>query len=78
MRSMDNFLNFLDSSWNLQHRRNFEGFQDVASVSGVDAQGRYVFIPSPAGQGYSTFDNDNGVNVSSSVWRVKFGISYDF
>ena len=76
--SMDNFLNFLDSSWNLQHRRNFEGFQDVASVSGVDAQGRYIFIPSPNGQGYSTFANDNGVNVSSSVWRVKFGISYDF
>jgi outer membrane receptor protein involved in Fe transport len=76
--SMDNFLNFLDSSWNLQHRRHFEGFQDVASVSGVDAQGRYVFIPSPAGQGYTTFNNDNGVNVSSSVWRVKFGISYDF
>ena len=76
--TMDNFLNFLDSSWNIQRRRNFEGFQDIASVSGVDAQGRYIFPPSPAGQGFTTFNNDNTINVSSSVWRLKVGISYDF
>ena len=76
--TMDNFLNFLDSSWNIQRRRNFEGFQDIASVSGVDAQGRYIFTASPNGQGFTTFDSDNQVNVSSSVWRLKVGISYDF
>jgi outer membrane receptor protein involved in Fe transport len=78
--TMDNFLNFLDSSWNLQHRRNFEGFQDIASLTtaGVDSQGRYIFAASPSGQGSGTFKTDNGINVSSSVWRLKVGISYDF
>ncbi|MGX7951552.1 TonB-dependent receptor domain-containing protein [Tsuneonella sp. HG249] len=76
--TMDNFLNFLDSGWNIQRRRNFEGFQDVASVSGFDSQGRYIFVASPAGQGFTTFNNDNQVNVSSSVWRLKVGLSYDF
>ena len=51
----DNFLNFLDSGWNIQRRRNFAGLQDVASISGVDAQGRYIItgaapvIPDAAG-----------------------------
>ena len=38
----DNFLNLLDNGWNIQRRRNFAGLQDIASVSGVDAQGRYI------------------------------------
>ena len=71
----DNFLNFLDSDWNVQHRRDFAGRQDIATTTGVDAQGRYV-ITSAAGLG--TFDADNGVNTSSSVWRVKVGVSYEF
>jgi outer membrane receptor for ferrienterochelin and colicin len=71
--TFDNFLNMLDSGWNVQRRRNFSGLQDVATVSGVDAQGRYIisaFNPD--------YDSDNQINVSSSVWRVKVGISYDF
>lgn len=78
----DNFLNFLDPNWNVQRRRNFFGVQDIAQVSGVDAQGRYIFSNSnaltPNAQGLTTFDTDNNINVSSSVWRVKFGVSYEF
>lgn len=73
--TMDNFLNFLDNSWNLQRRRNFVGLQDVARVTGVDAQGRYIFAP------FDTADaiaNDNFINVSSSAWRLKVGVSYEF
>jgi len=73
--TMDNFLNFLDKDWNVQHRRNFFGVQDIAQVSGVDAQGRYIFS---SASGIATFDSDNGINFSSSVWRAKIGISYDF
>ena len=73
--SFDNFLNFVDSDWNVQHRRDFAGRQDIATTTGVDAQGRYI-ITSAAG--LSTFDADNGVNTSSSVWRVKVGVSYEF
>ncbi len=71
----DNFLNLLDSAWNIQRRRNFAGLQDVASISGVDAQGRYIIT---GFNGEDDFNNDNFINVSGSVWRIKVGISYDF
>lgn len=91
----DNFLNFLDNSWNVQRRRNFYGVQDIASLgttvvngvtSSVDAQGRYI-INGFTGGSYDTsgklaanssFYTDNQINVSSSVWRFKIGVSYDF
>jgi len=96
--TVDNFLNLLDSSWNLQHRRDFGGRQDVLAVktsssnfalNGVDAQGRYIIgsaaaispvTPNPLTnpQGLSSYYTDNFINVSSSVWRIKIGISYDF
>lgn len=92
----DNFLNFLDNSWNVQRRRTFYGVQDIASLgtttvngvsSVVDAQGRYI-INGFTGGSYpnngnalaanSSFYTDNQINVSSSVWRFKIGVSYDF
>ena len=78
----DNFLNLLDDSWNIQRRRNFAGLQDIASVSGVDSQGRYIIssaAPLIAGaDGLTDFERDNFINVSSSVWRLKVGLSYEF
>jgi hypothetical protein len=88
--TFDNFLNFLDSDWNVHRRRNFSGLQDIATagrasvaagggripaaaVPAVDGQGRYVisaFNPD--------IDSDNQINVSSSVWRLKIGVSYEF
>jgi outer membrane receptor for ferrienterochelin and colicin len=73
--TMDNFLNFLDQDWNVQRRRDFAGRQDLATVSGVNAQGQYVFTNAT---GTTTFDDDNQINVSSSVWRLKVGVSYEF
>ena len=74
--TMDNFLNFIDSGANIQRRRNFQGLQDLATVSGVDSAGRYIFTTTAGG--LSNFDTDNQILVSSSVWRLKVGISYDF
>ena len=78
----DNFLNLLDDGWNIQRRRNFAGLQDIASVSGVDAQGRYIINSAaaitPGADGLSDYDRDNFINVSSSVWRLKVGLSYEF
>jgi hypothetical protein len=71
----DNFLNLLDKDWNVQRRRNFAGLQDVASISGVDSQGRYIIT---GFNGEADFKADNGINVSSSVWRIKAGVSYKF
>lgn len=88
--TMDNFLNFLDGNWNVQRRRNFAGLQDIANlgraripgsgtlivpaVAGVNSAGRYVI----SGYTGNTFAGDNQINFSSSVWRLKVGISYDF
>lgn len=90
----DNFLNFIDPNWNVQRRRNFYGVQDIASLgtttvngvaSNVDAQGRYI-ISGFTGGTYangeltptSSFITDNQVNMSSSLWRFKIGVSYEF
>lgn len=73
--TMDNFLNFLDNDWNVQNRRNFSGLQDVATVSGVDAQGRYIFT---GFNGAASIEDDRDPNFSSSVWRMKVGVSYEF
>ncbi len=73
--TMDNFLNFLNRDWNIQRRRDFAGRQDIASLSGVDAAGRYIIT---GFNGAADFAADNTINVSSSVWRLKVGISYNF
>jgi hypothetical protein len=71
---MDNFLNFLSDSWNIQRRRQFAGLQDIAQSTGVDSQGRYIIT----GFTGNTFEADNFINVTSSVWRLKVGLSYEF
>ena len=81
----DNFLNLLNKGWNIQHRRDFGGRQELAGLSstGVDAAGRYIFtnttplIPN-ATTGLRPYDTANFINVSSSVWRIKLGVSYEF
>ena len=79
---VDNFLNLLDDGWNVQRRRQFAGLQDIASISGVDAQGRYIFSGAsqlvPGSDGLTGYERDNFVNTSSSVWRLKVGLSYEF
>jgi hypothetical protein len=81
--TFDNFLNLLDSGWNKQNRRQFAGLQDIAQVSGVDAQGRYIFtnvanLEVDEETGLRPYDTDNQVNISSSVWRLKVGVAYQF
>jgi hypothetical protein len=75
--------NFLNKGWNVQHRRDFGGRQEIAGISGVDAQGRYIFtnatplVVAPA-TGLRPYDTANFINVSSSIWKLKLGISYEF
>ena len=71
---VDNFLNMLNSKWNTFRRREFAGRQDVANLSGIDAQGRYIV----SGYTGGSFDIDNEVKRSSSLWRLKVGVSYKF
>ena len=79
----DNFLNLLNKNWNIQHRRDFVGRQQIADISGIDAQGRYIIsgvapLTPNATTGITPFDSANFINVSSSVWRIKLGVSYEF
>ena len=78
----DNFLNFLNDGWNIQHRREFNGLQDVANLSGVDSQGRYIINAvdqlDVGSDGLTGYQRDEFINVSSSVWRLKVGLSYEF
>jgi hypothetical protein len=89
----DNFLNMLNRGWNIQRRRNFAGLQEMGTITGVDAQGRYIISsaapiivdtncaddnPASPTCGTSQFNRDNFINVSGSVWRIKLGISYEF
>jgi hypothetical protein len=71
---VDNFLNLLNQKWNVQRRRNFAGLQDVARVTGVDSQGRYIISEFTG----NTFEADNEVKSSQSLWRAKVGVSYRF
>ena len=85
--NFDNFLNFIDSSSNI--RRSFGGFQQTVELvnGGVDDQGRYIItnIPgadpnNPQNPAVPTFNpqDDEFISTSSSLWRVQFGIRYDF
>jgi len=82
--TVDNFLNLLNDDWNVQHRRQFSGLQDISTLSGagVDPQGRYIYGAAdnltPLASGLTGYEEDNQINISSSVWRLKIGISYEF
>lgn len=65
---IDNFLNLLDSGWNVRRSRGTA----VSLVQGsVDQEGRYVY------QNFNP-DDDNDVTTSATLWRVQFGVSYSF
>jgi hypothetical protein len=75
----DNFLNFLNKDWNIQHRRNFAGLQVIGNTSGVNSAGQYIITALPGGQtSEERYRADRFINTSSSVWRVKVGVSYEF
>ena len=80
---VDNFLNLLNKGWNVQRRRDFGGRQEIAGVSGVNAAGQYIIsnatplVVNPA-TGLRPYDTANFINVSSSIWKLKLGISYEF
>lgn len=73
--TVDNFLNMLDKNWNVLRQRHYAGLQDIASISGIDSQGRYIIS---GFNGASSIAADNQLNTNASVWRVKLGVSYNF
>lgn len=64
----DNFLNLIDSSWNVSRGRSL-GVPVVKG--GFDGEGRYII---------SEFDpqDEEFLSTSSSVWRIQLGVRYEF
>ncbi|HET7816020.1 MAG TPA: TonB-dependent receptor [Sphingomicrobium sp.] len=79
---VDNFLNMLSRDWNIQRRRDFGARQEIIGIGsgGVDSQGRYIITPLSGSNNtpQERWESDNFINVSSSVWRMKVGVSYEF
>ncbi|QUL36840.1 TonB-dependent receptor [Erythrobacter sp. JK5] len=63
-----NFLNLLDSSWNVLRARG--DFVDLVD-GGVDAQGRYII------SGFNP-DDQNFLSIGQSAWRIQIGARYEF
>lgn len=75
--NFDNFLNLLDSSWNVFKRKSAFN-QNVplanlqtAGVGAVDAQGRYVINQ------FTPFDGE-ATQTNASLWRIQVGVRYNF
>jgi len=64
----DNFLNLLDSGWNIFRNRDYA--VEIADVD-IDDEGRYII---------DNFDPQDEplTRTSSSVWRIQLGIRYEF
>lgn len=64
----NNFLNLLDSSWNVLRSRG--EFVDVVD-GGVDDEGRYII------SGFNP-DDQNDLQINTSAWRIQIGARYEF
>ncbi|WP_284054634.1 TonB-dependent receptor [Stakelama marina] len=71
--TVDNFLNMLDSGWNVRKRNTSYGSVSVADISGVDQQGRYIVSKATTGDYNKIY-----VDTTPSLWRIKVGVSYSF
>ncbi|MBB3033961.1 TonB-dependent receptor [Alteriqipengyuania lutimaris] len=75
----DNFLNLIDEDANVLRNRDFFGLVSVADagISGVnggapvDSEGRYII---------GNFDpnDDEDLSIGGSLWRIQFGVRYEF
>ncbi len=67
-----NFLNLLDSDWNV--RRSLGDFDGrVALLTGeFDDQGRYVL------EDFRAFEGEAFTSINSSIWRIQIGARYEF
>ncbi|QZD88825.1 carboxypeptidase regulatory-like domain-containing protein [Qipengyuania aurantiaca] len=68
----DNFLNLLDSGWNVRRSLgDFDGRVDLVDAT-YDSEGRYVI------RDFNAFAGQAGTSVSSSIWRIQVGARYKF
>ena len=74
----DNFLNFIDSDWNVFRNRDDEdGLVDLIDTDGVDDQGRYIFTDLNLNAD-GILDAQERIGFSNSVYRIQVGVRYEF
>lgn len=68
----DNFLNLLDSGWNVRRALgDFDGRVDLVDAS-YDDEGRYVI------QDFNVNAGEADTFISNSIWRIQLGARYEF
>lgn len=74
----DNFLNFIDSDWNVFRNRDDEdGLVPLIDTDGVDSAGRYIFTDLVT-DADGLIDPQERLGFSNSVWRIQLGVRYEF
>ncbi|MEM7779265.1 MAG: TonB-dependent receptor [Pseudomonadota bacterium] len=74
----DNFLNFVDSDWNVFRNRDDEdGLVDLIDSDGIDDQGRYIFNDLNLDSA-GNIDEQERIGFTNSVWRIVLGVRYSF
>lgn len=75
----DNFLNFIDSDWNVFRNRDDEdGLVPLIDTDGVDGAGRYIFTDLVTDASGVMIDEQERLGFSNSVWRIQLGVRYEF
>lgn len=71
---IDNFANLLNSDWGVEKRLSYPN-QSFYDFGGLDDQGRYILDKRFGG---ASTQNYNTINLGSSAWQAKIGVSYKF
>lgn len=69
---IQNLGNLLNDSWGVVREHGFPATAPLYTVSGVDAQNRYIISSA------QTNPDADTINVDGSLWQVRFGARYDF
>ncbi len=74
----DNFLNFIDSDWNVFRNRDDEdGLVPLIDTDGVDDEGRYILTDLVL-DADGNIDPQERLGFTNSVWRIQVGVRYEF
>ena len=69
---VENVGNLLNSDWGILREHGFPANAELYSISGIDAQGRYII------DGFNSSADRDSIVVSPSLWQVHFGVKYKF
>jgi outer membrane receptor for ferrienterochelin and colicin len=69
---VENLGNLLNDDWGLLREHGFPGSAELYTISGIDAQGRYII------SGFNPNVDSDSVLVNPSLWSIRVGVKYEF